>query len=257
MNSKKSIIILVIIIVTYLFLAIIFFGFEDFMNKFQGLEIMLSNGEKWQLKDGKWSNIEDNEDYNWKKFDVYIDNQLFGEYDLLYNNKWYIFDSSRKSIKYNGKILAIRGNKKYQVIEFQEQDLDVNGEELLKNILDQHNIDYPQEFTYAKKVTLDIDGDDKEENIYTVSNAFTYETDVNKKFSIIFINGDNKQILYHKYVDVGDQYDLCVPKINSIIDIDEDSNYEIIFECNYFSEMGSCGSLYELSDGTYKLRKGC
>lgn len=257
MKNKKNIIIIVIIIVAYLAIAVILFGWENFINKFQGMSIMLSTGEKWQLKDGEWSDIESGKDYNWKKFDVYVDHQLFGNYDLLYNNKWYIFDENRDSMKYSGRILAVRGNKKYEVVDFNEDNFDTTGDNLLRSILEEKKADYPKELTYAKKVTLDIDGDHAEETIYTVSNAFTYETDVNKKFSLIFMSDSKMQVLYQSYVNIGDQYDLCVPKLNSIIDINKDSRYELIFECNYFSELGSCSMLYELKDGTYKLRKSC
>ena len=257
MKNKRNIIIIVVIIVFYLALAIIFFGWESFMNKFQGLNIMLSTGEKWQLKDGKWSDIKDESKYNWEKFDVYIDNQLLGNYDLLYNDKWYIFDENKKSIKYDGKILAIRGNKKYEVIEFNEKDLNDDGKNALREVLSEYDIDYPKELTYAKRVNLDIDGDSKEETIYTISNAFTYETELNKKFSTVFILDGKKKVLYFDYVNVGDQYDLCVPKVNSIIDINKDLKYEIILECKYFSEMGVCGSLYELKNGAYKSSKSC
>ena len=257
MKNKKTIITIIIIMVTYLVLAVVLFGLDNFLSIFQKVNIVLSTGDKWQLKNGKWSDIEDEKDYNWKKFNVYIDNQLLGKYDLLYNNKWYIYDKKRNSIKYDGKLLGITGNKKYEIIDFQNQDFDTTGENLLKKILNEKNIDYPDEFTYTSRVTMDIDGDGKEEDIYTVSNAFTYETDVNKKFSIIFINDDKLYVLYEKYADIENQYDLCVPKVNSIIDIGKDSKYELIFECTYFSEIGRCASMYEFKDGIYKEIKSC
>jgi len=257
MKNKKNIIIVIVIIVAYLALAIVLFGWENFINKFQGINIMLSTGEKWQLKDGIWSNMEDSKEYNWKKFDVYINNQLLGNYDLMYNNKWYIFDGNRKSIKYDGKLLGISGNKKYEVIDFQKQNLDTKGENLLKQILKDDNIDYPKSFELAEKVTLDIDGDGNDETIYTISNAFTYDTDINKEFSIIFIDDDEVQVLYKRYSDVQNHYDLCVPRVSNVIDINKDSKYEIIFECTYYSELGSCSMLYELSDDEYKFKIGC
>lgn len=259
MKSKKNIVIVLIIIVLYLVLAIVLFGWENFKNKIQGMSIMLSTGEKWQLKDGSWSEIENNNDYNWKKFDIYVDNQLFGKYDLLYNNKWYIYDKNRQSLKYDGKILAIRGNKKYEVIDFREETFDSTDEKLLENILLEKNVDYSKDFTYAKKVSLDIDGDNTKEHIYTVSNAFSDDTTSNERFSIVFINDEDVQVLYQRYADIENQYDLCVPKVNSILDVNKDLKYEIIFECNYYSVMGVCSSLYEEKDGIYKLSisKGC
>jgi len=257
MKNKKTVIIIISIMVTYLILSIVLFGWNNLKNKFQTINIMLSTGDKISLKDGNWIDIKDEKEYNWNKFDIYVENNFFGNYNLLYNDKWYIFDNNRNSIKYDGRILGINGNIKYDVINFTEESFDNIGTNSLKKILDDNEIDYPKEFTYAKKSTLDIDGDEKDETIYTVSNAFTYESGLNKKFSIVFIENNDIDILYEDYVSSKDQYDLCVPKINSIIDINKDSKYEIILECNYFSVMGTCTSLYEPENGKYKLGKGC
>ena len=86
MKNKKTVIIIVSVIVTYLILAIVLFGWENFTNKIYDMNIVFSTGAKWQLKDGRWEDIKDEEQYNWKKFDVYVDNQLIGNYNLLYNN---------------------------------------------------------------------------------------------------------------------------------------------------------------------------
>lgn len=257
MKNKKTVIVIISIVLIYLVLAIVLFGWENFINKFQELYIMLDSGDKWQLKDGKWSDIENEKDYNWKKFDVYIDNQLIGNYSLMYNNRWYLFDDERVSQKYEGKILAIKGNKKYQVIDFLEEDINEEDKEILNDILNDKEITYPESFTYAKKVFINLDDDQKLETIYTISNAFTNDTSVNKKFSLVFIKDDQTKILYEdkKYADY--QYDMCVPKVNSIIDINKDKKYEIIIECNYYSVMGTCNQLYHQKDGNYRLAKGC
>lgn len=256
MKNKKTTIIVISVMVTYLILAIVLFGFDNFKNKIYTINIMLSTGDKIGLKDGKWVDIDDEKEYNWNKFDIYIDNNYFGKYDLLYNNGWHIYDKNEQLIEYDGRLLGIDSNIKYEVIDFKEEDFDSTGETLLKSILSDENIPYPKEFTYAKKVVLDVDGDSNEESIYTVSNAFTYEG-LNKKFSLLFIYDNGLEILYKKYVDSKDQYDLCVPKLNSIIDLNKDSKYEIIIECNYYSTMGTCTSLYELVNGKYKLLKNC
>lgn len=257
MKNKKTIIIIVSIIVVYLFLAIILFGWTNFLDKFQKSYVMLNPDTKWQLKNGKWSDITNDKVYNWKKFDVYVDNQLLGNYNLLYNKKWYLFDNNRKSVKYEGNMIAIKGNKKYKVIDFKEEDFDNTDKIILKDILEKENIDYPKEFTYAKKISLDLDGDNNIETIYTISNAFTNDTLVNYKFSIVFIKDDNIQILYKNKETLERQYYLCVPKVKAIIDFNLDSKYEIITECNYFNLLGTCNSLYQKKDGLYKIMKGC
>lgn len=255
-NNKKSLIIVFSIIGAYLVLSIVLFGWDNFMNKFQGVYLMLDPNTKWQLKDGKWLDVKNEKKYNWQKFDVYINNKLLGNYNLLYNNKWYLFDEKRESQQYEGSFLAIKGNKRYKVVDFQEDDIDEIDKQLFKAILEENKIIYPNEFTYSKKVLIDLDGDDNPETIYTISNAFTYE-DIDKKFSFVFIKDDEVQILYKGIESIERQYHLCVPKVKNIIDIDNNSKYEIIIECNYFNLLGTCNSLYQQKNGVYKIAKGC
>lgn len=257
MKNKKAVITFGIIIVTYLILAIIFFGWDSFMNKIQGVKIVFSTGDKWQLKDGKWIDIEDSEEYNWKKFNVYVDNELLGKYSLLYNNKWYVYDKKRNLINYEGNILGISGNKKYKVIDFEQTIFDTTGENILKDILNKKGITYAEPLS-STKVSLDIDGDNQIETIYTAANLFNdIGVDSKDKYSVMFIKDDEIQVVYEDYQDKDKEYSMCIPKVNSIIDFNKDSKYEIIMECNYYSNMGTCTGLYELQDGKYKEVRGC
>ncbi len=255
MKNKKAIIIVTSIIGVYLVLAVILFGWDNFTNKFQSLYIMLDSGDKWVLKDGHFKDVEDDKEYNWKKFDVYVNNQLLGNYNLLYNNIWYLFDDNRNSKSYGGSLIAIRGNKKYEVIDFQEEDLNEEDLKKVKNVLKSENIEYTYNLSYKKKVTLDVDGDSKEETIYAISNVFTSEP--NQKFSIVFIDNDGIEVLYKDVKKPSKMYEMCMPKVKFIIDIDKDLKYEIITECTYFSVMGSCDSLYKIKNNSYKKFKGC
>ena len=256
MKNKKAVITFSLIIVTYLILAIVFFGWDSFMDKVQGVKIVFSTGDKWRLKDGKWIDVEDSE-YNWKKFNVYVDNELLGKYSLLYNKRWYVYDRKRNLIKYEGNILGISGNKKYKVIDFEQTIFDTTGENILRDILNKKSITYTKPLS-STKVSLDIDGDNQIETIYTAANLFNdIGVDSKDKYSVMFIKDDEIQIIYEDYQDNSREYSMCIPKVNSIIDFNEDLKYEIIMECNYYSNMGACTSLYELQDGKYKTIKRC
>ena len=255
MKNKKTVIIIISIISAYLVLAIVLFGFDNLKNKFRHNTIMFSTGDKWKFENGKWIDIKDNKKFEWENFDVYIDDKLIGNYDLLYNDKWYIYDKNSHLVKYDGRFLAISGNKNYKVIEFEEKNLNSSDENYIKAILRNKNIEYPDEFNYAKKVELDVDNDNKLETIYTVSNAFVIDNS-SKKFSFVLIKDDEPQMLYEKYVEPDQKYKLCVPKMNSVIDFNKDSKYEIIIECNYYSDIGTSTNLYKQHKGKYELVKG-
>jgi len=255
MPNKKTLIVIFSIICAYFVFAIIFFGLDNFKNKFQDLFIMLDSGDKWQFQDGKWIDVTDEDTYNWQKYNIYIDNKLYGNYDIFYNDNWYIFDSNRNNKQYDGNFIAIKGNKKYDIIDYEKQDFDSNGKSKLIDILKQENMTFQNKYNYAEKISLDIDGDNELENIYTISNAFV--EDLKDYFSVAFIEDKDIQILYEDYNSTGNSYDMCVPKVDHIIDIDSDSKYEIIMECVYYSVIGSCDSLYQKQGGKYKIVKGC
>lgn len=257
MKNKKSIIIVIAIIIAYLVLAVIFFGWEEFINRFRIMNIMVSNGDKLQLKNGVWEDLKNPDDYNWNKFSIYVDNKFIGKYDVLYNNRWYLFDDNRKAVKYKGNILAINGNVKYEVIDFTEESFDSDGERLLMKILEEKNIDETSKPNSTSKIVLDVDGDGFQETFYMASNAFIEGFSVKNRYSIIFTGDEQPEVLYEHYEDESMQFSMCVPRINSVIDIDKDSKYELIFECNYYDLLGSCSMLYELNNGKYELRKSC
>lgn len=256
MKNKKTIIIIFSILVPYLVLIVLLFGSSELKDKIYSMDILLSSGAKWHLEDGKWSDINDEKEYNWKKFDVYINNDLIGNYNLLYNKKWYVYDNKKNLIDYNGTIVAIKGNKKYKLINFHKSNFDTTGENLLKSILREKNINFSNNFQ-GTKISVDLDNDGKEEIIYTASNAFIDDEMINRRYSIIFIKDDKTQIIYEDYQDVSMKYSMCVPKINTIIDLDKDSKYELITECDFYSIMGSCTSLYAMKNNNYELIKGC
>lgn len=257
MKNKKPILIVLSIVLCYLILAIILFGWDKFINKFQGLYVMLDPDSMWRLKDGKWSDVKEDKEYNWKKFDIYINNKLLGNYNLLYNKKWYVFNDNREAIKYEGDLIAIKGNKKYKVYDFEEEELNLLDETLISEVLNQEKIKNSYEYTYARKVVFDFDGDTLEETLYTVSNTFNYSTEVNEVFSLVFLHDDINQVLYKSTQNIDRQYDVCLPKIKGIIDFDKDNKLEIIIGCNYYDSLGTCNSLYQIKDGKYIKVKGC
>jgi len=161
----------------------------------------------------------------------------------IYNKNIGTYKSTKdKKIIYDGSLL-----KKANI---NEEDL-----KKVKNVLKSENIEYTYNLSYKKKVTLDVDGDSKEETIYAISNVFTSEP--NQKFSIVFIDNDGIEVLYKDVKKPSKMYEMCMPKVKFIIDIDKDLKYEIITECTYFSVMGSCDSLYKIKNNSYKKFKGC
>ena len=68
----------------------------------------------WNYSDNKWLNITNSttiDDMSWLDYNIYLDNKELGKYYLWYDdNRWYIFDESKKAINKEGNLLALRSN---------------------------------------------------------------------------------------------------------------------------------------------------
>ena len=99
MNKKQTRIILIVLILYFAIFGYIF-GWHNFQKFISKSYIVLDDGTKFMLKNGKWiTNTEENSKlYNWQKFDIYTDNKYFGKYNVYYNKKLYLFDNEKKSV---------------------------------------------------------------------------------------------------------------------------------------------------------------
>ena len=107
----------------YFVLMFIFFLYPNYKDKHNKTSLIVNKSARWYYEDGKWKDMTDTNQYNWQAFDIYQDGTFLGNYYLLYNDKWYIFDKNRDPIKQDGvDIFAIKTNQKYQYGNFTLED---------------------------------------------------------------------------------------------------------------------------------------
>lgn len=257
MKEKKKYIIVFVILAIYILIIFLTNGKNIIRENFDSVYMMISPSTQWKFEKGNWTIATNIVDYSLKSFHTYVDNKPFGNYNVTYNNKFYLFDDKRNSIKYDGNLIAIRGSIPIDIINFKDEKIEPSIE-VVSNALKEKNINASIENIRVRKIEIDLDNDRQTENIYITSNVF-YAKENEDSFALVFIV-ENNQIVYiyeeiEKYIKT---LEMCTPYIQNIIDIDKDKKYEIVMGCEYFSNNGVCHNLYDNKTNRYKnLLKNC
>ena len=102
--------------------------------------------------------------------------KFLGNHYLLYNDRWYIFDKDRNPIDQEGvDIFAIKTNQKYKYGDFTLEEVSESDEKYIREVLDDNNI-VTMDFTTKNVINFDLDGDNKQEKLFIISNVFTTES---------------------------------------------------------------------------------
>lgn len=255
-KKYKAYIILFIILITYLLIAFIFFKKNE-DNENQATEsYLVTNNSKYTYKDKKFEKVVDTEKYNWKDYNIYINNEFFGNYKLQFNKRWYIYNEQRDSIKYEGDIIAT-SNIDMNVYGFDKSNITEEEQTRINNYLEKQNIDLVQYETNNSKIEIDLDNDNKEEKIYIVNSQINNNPE--NKFSLILIEKNNNfEILVSKVIakDVVDKIELF--NIYGFIDIDNDEKKEILVSRMIFSQPEKdCEMIFKSKNKKYEKMTDC
>lgn len=253
---KKKYIIIGSILLVYLILMILIFGFGIFKK-----ELYIIVGENGKIKYEKgYKNIKKEESalYNWKWYDVYNDKGYAGKYKIRqYNGVWYTYNKNNEYIKVDSPIFAVKSNKKYSVPKYEFQNLNNDDLTELKTIMKDDEIN---DFSLldAQKIVFDFDDDSEKESLYIVSNYYDDLTS-NKKFSIVYYKDNNKISILEKDVKLRkESYDSYTYNLGHLIDIKDDKKIELIISKECFNNVcDDCYEMFKLKFGKYKKIKTC
>lgn len=235
-KDKKIIIVLLIFFFSYCIYLFFYLGGYNFQKEKNNITtIILDKNIVWNKEKGNWLNILDKEPYNWKKYNIYVNNEKLGNYYLVYNNKWYIFDNKKNSINYNGSLLAYSSNDEIIIRDFKVES--IINDEIANTVLSQNNIKINQEFTVQDKIKIDIDQNGEEDTIYLISNHLPLSANENKRFNLVFIIKNNKLYYLYKDIDKTINSHSCKPSINSILNTTPSKESEIILTCSKMSDI--------------------
>lgn len=253
MKKKKSLMIIIIIIVI---LIGIFILFQNQSNKKD--YFVIGDYGTFKYEKGKWSTFdrESNNIFD-NKFNVYIDNQEKGKYEIRYfNDKWYYFDNEMDSQNFTGNLFAYYSDKNMSVANVEKETLTESDMVYLNKVLKKEKITMQADDYYRinEKISFDIDGDDIEENIYAVSNADIMENN-GKTFSCLYYVKNDKPItlVLETYDNNEDEYLLY--SVNTLFKMENNGKYYLSID--QFSDMSNENNgvlLYGLNSlNKYKL----
>lgn len=251
---KKNKILIGIIIIVVLIGIFIFFQNQSKKNDY----FVIGDYGTFKYEKGKWSTFdrESNNIFD-NKFDVYIDNESKGNYEIRYfNDKWYYFDKNMDSQNFTGNLFAYYTDKEIEVAKIEKGTLTESDMTYLNKVLNKEKIimqvnDY---YRINEKISFDIDSDGTEEIIYAVSNADIMENN-GKTFSCVFYVKNEKIItlILETYDDNEDEYLLY--SVNTLFQMENNGKYYLSID--QFSDMSNENNgviLYGLNNlNKYKL----
>ena len=255
-KNRKYVVVLVILGIYFLIMLFLFI-IPKIINRKTEITLLIGNNANWHYEDEKWEDVSNIRDYNWDKFDLYEDSTYKGNYSALFNDTWHFYDDKNTPINLESpNFLAIKTNRDYKIAEYLEKEISTDELKYVNEVLENYDIN-TSDFTSSNVLTYDIDSDNKEEKIFTISNVFT-ENFTSKIFNFIFIVKDDKiTVISHTVDDIKNMYDNCKLYIDKIIDLNNDGNYEIITGCGYYSNRDTCYEMYEKVGNKYQKVKSC
>ena len=252
MKNNKRYIILITILVAFFLVMYMLYGRGNIEKQKVKTTILLNPNTVFLYRQNEWYRYDKEEisKLNWNKYNIYLDSNYKGEFYVWHDDEWYLFDEDKNAINYSEKFLGIKANYDIKVKDFYVEEN--SNSEYTKEILSSNDISTYSELTVNDKIDVDIDNDGTNETIYIVSNTFPTETNPNTIFSFVFMVKDNKIIQIYSNKIQGDAYSGCMPYVNSILDADDDNNYEIVLTCARFSEQEPINSLYKFENNQFK-----
>lgn len=248
---KKKYKIYISIIAIYAIIALIVLIFNIYNNHNSGYIIL--PGENVYYKDNNsitaYSNDID------KAIDIkfitdYGTNKL--KFKLINNNVELYNNDTLVEFDENFKI-AYSSNLKLNLADYSSDELNSEDMKKVSDILKEHGIIGYENLNTSSKVSFDYNNDGISETIYFVSNLFD-ETKYDKVFSFVYYISGNDIIYLIEQIDtIENTYELCIPSMNSIVDLNNDGIYEFIISCEYFSNIGIDNQIYEQKENLFNL----
>ena len=250
--KKKTYIILIVIMFVFLMVMFFVFGLDEIRKRGYNTTLVVENDTVWTYSNKSWKNASSYDKLNWKKFDVYSDNEKIGNYYLWNSDyEWYVFDNNKNAITIDGSLLGINSNTDISVYNFEV--LEIDDYSYVYEVLKKNNLPTDSKYTSNEKIVFDYDNDGINEEFYLITNAFAMDFDSDKIFSIVFMGKDDE--IYSIYTNISENtgFNGCKPYFSSFIDIDNDSKYEFILSCAKYSTSSVTRMLYGYNDNKFKM----
>ncbi len=180
-----------------------------------------------------------------QNYSIYENANYLGDYNITYNDKWYIYDNNKNFVNYEGNIVVLKGDVKPNVLSFLETQQNDTDKNIITNYLNNLNISYNYDELYKIKYIVN------QETFYVVSNSLLYERDYNYAFTFIFKYKNNKYYEIYKVLNEDtDTFNVCKPALINVFNYKK--NY-YIFKCDYHIGTGYQYMLFDDNNDKFSL----
>lgn len=252
---KNKVYIVLIVIFIGLFTVLFFaFGVKNILQDSHEATIIVGENTMWKYENRHWrslSTISQIQKMNWDKYEVFIDNEAYGNYYLWHDDRWYLFDEEKNSYPVQGNLLAYRANYDLKVTGFLEEEiLDTT---YAQSVMMNYGISPSSKFTTSTKISFDFDLDGVVEDFYVVSNAFPIDFEPETIFSFVFMVKNEEITMIYQDISSNHSFNGCKPFFYSFLDVDSDKPYEFILSCGRYSIEDQVDMLYQYDQGEFKI----
>ena len=213
-----------------------------------------------RYENGNWYRISQSgmKSYDWKKYDLYLNDEFLGNYYLMNNKKLYIFDDDKKPIQWKVGTVAFGGNVKSKVSKISTSkisDVDYTYINEVCKSLKVKNVDFSKIINQYKYL-VDIDGDKELDTIYSISNAQMEGAYPSKQtFTIVFLRKNNKNIIIYKSIENKSNYFSGFAADMIVFTMENDKKPKILMNFSTYSSAIIEGALYEFNEKEERFDK--
>ena len=245
MKIKKYILLLICFVV-WIGLLFYFSGKEDVrLQKNISQYVLIDQFHFWEYANSKWKSIDSVNDFhevenniNWKKFDVYINNSYYNTLDyVLMNHEEYYFDDNSKSYEITQDKLLLNHDSYLEVVDFDASDFSSDDISIVEDFMGQYNYSFSDVLVKNKYVI------DENNVVYLVSNYS--ENNIFNVFYLGFYRKNNKNYLL---MNINNSENILYYKLYSVLDIKDKYNNLIL---SYGCQDTVCYDMYEYNDGEF------
>ena len=254
MQSKKTYIVLIVILFVFFIVMFLAFGLQGILKNRLESTLIVGNHTVWTYHNQKWQTITDINEIkkmNWQLFELNTNHENRGTYYLWHDDQWYAFDKEKNPFSIQDNFIAYKANYDMNVLPFTEEK--IKDTMYVANVLKQHNISLSSKLTTNTQVSIDFDQDGEKEDFYAVSNAFSLDSEPDTIFSFAFMV--KNQTIYMIYEDVRNTnfYEACKPFFTGFLDANHNQKMELILSCGGYSITEQKNTLYEFQENAFKI----
>lgn len=250
---KRRYIISIIIVLVFGLIMFIAFCVDPIRKESYEATIVVGENTTWNYSQKRWKKVSNETDFqtlNWKKYQIFDNDEDKGEYYLVHSDKWYGFDNKRNAVNLSDMLFAYRSNYNMGLDTFVEED--ASSDEFIEKVLLDNDLSAESEFTKSTKISIDYDSDGIVEDFYTITNAFINSTP-DKVFTIVFMVKEGEISYLYNETRAYKVYAGCFPEVIAFMDVNDDNKDEIIISCFQYSNLGRIDMLYEFQDNKFKI----